>query len=100
MVQLGLCAFRSGMITQAHTSLHDIWSGNRVKELLAQGVMNQRWQEKTQEETKLEKRRQTPFHMHINIEMLECVYYVCAMLIEIPEMSQSNNGKRQWYGAF
>ena len=28
-----------------------------------------------------------PFHMHINLEMLECVYLVSAMLIEIPYLS-------------
>ena len=58
MVQLGLCAFRQGMISAAHSALHDIWAGGRVKELLAQGIVNQRNQEKSAEEAKIEKRRQ------------------------------------------
>lgn len=88
MVQLGLCAFRKGLIYQAHSALHDIWSSSRAKELLAQGIANQRGQEKTEEETKIEKRRQTPFHMYINIEMLETVYHICSMLLEIPYAAQ------------
>lgn len=99
MVQLGLCAFRHGLIQEAHTALHDIWAGSRVKELLAQGIVNMRNQEKSAEELQTEKRRQTPFHMHINIEMMECVYYICSMLMEIPIMAQGivDKNKRRFF---
>jgi len=52
--------------------------------MLAQGLLPQRQQERTSEQEKIEKRRQQPFHKHINLELFECVYLVSAMLIEIP----------------
>ena len=58
----------------------------KSKKLLAQGLLPQRQYERTTEQEKQEKQRQIPFHQHINLEMLECVYLVSAMLTEIPYM--------------
>merc|ERR1712095_200078 len=87
MVQLGLCGFRHAAIKDAHNALLDIQLGGRSKELLAQGLLPQRHHERSSEQEKIEKQRQMPFHMHINLELLECVYLVSAMLIEIPYMA-------------
>ena len=47
----------------------------------------QRHHERSNDQEKIEKQRQMPFHKHINLEMLECVYLVSAMLLEIPYMA-------------
>ena len=88
LVQVGLCAFRAGLIYEAQTALQEICGSNRQKELLAQGLQMQRYSQISPEQEKLERQRQLPFHMHINLELLECVYLTCSMLLEIPLLAQ------------
>jgi translation initiation factor 3 subunit C len=63
MVQLGICAFRQGLTKDAHNALLDIQSSGRAKELLGQGLLLRSLQERNQEQEKVERRRQVPFHL-------------------------------------
>ena len=91
LVQVGLCAFRAGLVYESQNTLQEICGSGRQKELLAQGVMIQRYSQVSPEQERLERQRQLPFHMHINLELLECVYLTCSMLLEIPLLAQTGS---------
>ena len=91
LVQVGLCAFRAGLVYESQNTLQEICGSGRQKELLAQGVMMQRYSQVSPEQERLERQRQLPFHMHINLELLECVYLTCSMLLEIPLLAQTGS---------
>lgn len=92
VVQLGLCAFRNGLIKEAQQTLHDIFATQRVKELLAQGMHQAKYSSSlTPEQERAERQRQLPFHLHINTELLEAAFLVSSMLVEIPLLASIDN---------
>ena len=54
--------------------------------------------ERTQEQEKTERRRMQPYHTHINTELLECVYLVSAMFLEIPYMAEKEFDDHHLHG--
>lgn len=87
LTQLGLAAFRKGMIQYCVNALNDICGGTRQKEFLAQAIGMVKGLEKTPEQEKAERRRLLPAHMHIDIDLIESVYQISSMLLEVPFMS-------------
>jgi translation initiation factor 3 subunit C len=83
LVQLGLCAFRNGLIQEAHQALQEIATSQRHRELLGQST-----QRFTNQTPAAEKQRVLPFHTHINLELMESVFLTSSLLIEIPQYAQ------------
>jgi len=90
IAQMGLCAFRLGKIQEAHNCLMDVCQHSKAKELLAQQLSYNKNQERTPDQEREEKRRLLPYHMHINLEVLESAHFICAMLLEVPNLAMQS----------
>jgi len=94
MAQLGLAAFRLGHFDQALDSLTELYLSNRIKELLAQGI-NTKFTDRDIEKEKLERRRQYPVLMHINLDVLESVHLLSAMFAEVSLSAQNEQDNKR-----
>ncbi|ODV91523.1 hypothetical protein CANCADRAFT_72455 [Tortispora caseinolytica NRRL Y-17796] len=91
LVQIGFCAFRKGLIAEAQQCLQEVCGSGRTKELLAQGSLIQRYPQNAGEPETVDTQRFIPFHMHINLELLECVYLTSSMIIETPILAAAGS---------
>lgn len=79
IVQIGLALFRLGRFNESNTLLMEIYQTSRLRESLAQST--KQFEDDTQE-----RKLQRPPHLHINWEMVECVYMTTSMFLEIPNI--------------
>lgn len=91
LVQLGLSAFRAGSIEESHRILNEMVNSQRSKELLGQGF-NTKYPNQA---TTVEKQKLLPFHQHINLELLECVFMTSSLLLEIPALAAASNSSKE-----
>lgn len=93
LVQLGLSAFRLGYIQKAYDCLHPLYVKGAalhtpIRRLLAQGLSTRF--ERDSEQERLERRRLVPNHMHLSVELIESVYFVSTLLLELPLIAKGD----------
>lgn len=76
LVQVGLCAFRAGLVSETLVFLQELCFTSRLRELLGQAPVR--------DVAGPAAPVLLPYHMHINLELIECVYLTSSLLIEIP----------------
>lgn len=90
VAQMGLCAFRIGKMMEAHSFLAELCMHNKARVLLAQGLDYNKNGDRTPQQERDERLRQLPYHMHINIEIMESAHHICAMLLEVPNLAMQS----------
>lgn len=85
LAQLGLCAFRNGLIHDAHQTLFEIATSLKLRELLGQTYQRFNNQQQQAQANTVDRQRQLPYHTHVNLDLLEAAYLTSALLIEIPQ---------------
>lgn len=88
IVQLGLAAFRSGLSEEAQIILNEIVTSANTRDLLGQSkIYFSNSQTPAPEVGPNEKGKYVPFHMHVNIELIDSVYYIASLFVEVPLMA-------------
>lgn len=88
LVQLGLCAFRVGLIHECQQILSELCGSIRLKDMLGQGVNSRMTGPPGSSAISTQERqRLLPFHMHINLELLESVYLTASLIVEVPVLA-------------
>ena len=85
LVELALSAFRNGLIAEAQVGLSEINSFFKLKEFLGQGLITK--MEKNVQQEWAERKRQMPFHMQIDLQLVIAVSMLSAMLLEVPNLT-------------
>lgn len=97
IAQLGLCAFRSGLVKEAFQTLKELFAYHiqQLKGFLGQSQrflkdnqkqdMDKRGREELE---KREKERFIPHNMHINTETIEVAFFISSMLAETAQAKQ------------
>jgi translation initiation factor 3 subunit C len=84
LVQIGINAFRSGNIFEVQQFLYEMCSVARMKENTKDILKEYLAQGFSRHEKDIPKNKVLPAYLHLNVELIETIELVAAMLLEIP----------------
>eukprot|EP01017_Pseudomicrothorax_dubius_P050252 TRINITY_DN947_c0_g1_i6.p1 TRINITY_DN947_c0_g1~~TRINITY_DN947_c0_g1_i6.p1 ORF type:complete len:326 (+),score=92.42 TRINITY_DN947_c0_g1_i6:325-1302(+) len=88
LVQIGLAAFRLGLLSECVNILGELCCSPKIKVLLGQGLTRG-------VVDKEERRRFYPLHMHISLEVLDSVFLISALLVDTPTLLSETDRRNQ-----
>ncbi|GAA96996.1 uncharacterized protein L969DRAFT_90404 [Mixia osmundae IAM 14324] len=104
VAQLGLSAFRIGLVAECENTLRELMANrDSLKRSLAQGLALQRRgpgavDQISPEQQRFEEAHHLPFHQHINLDLLEAAYLTASMLFEIPQLAHEAYDPERYTG--
>ena len=101
LAQLGICSFKHNQFKETLYYLIPLCSNgtNKLKDYLSQSYKKEN--EKNILYDKDDKKRAIPFIMNINIDEVECIFYLCSMLVDLPHILLNKLGlKNKKIGLF
>lgn len=100
LVALGIAAFRAGRLFDAYTALQEVCASGRPKELLGQGMPYHHDSRKdhgqgSSQGERAERLRLVPHHLHVNLELIDTVFSITSMLVELPQSAAQHAAVHQ-----
>ena len=92
VIQLGLAAFKAGLIDECHQVLNGLCTNPHLREILGQQSLQRATANSNVVQGAPVEQLCLPFHQHINLDLIDTVFMTCSMLIDVPHMAAYYSG--------
>ncbi|BAO42497.1 eukaryotic translation initiation factor 3 subunit C [Kluyveromyces marxianus] len=92
VIQLGLAAFKAGLINECHQVLNGLCINPHLREILGQQSLQRASANSNVVQGAPVEQLCIPFHQHINLDLIDTVYMTCSLLLDVPHMAAYYSG--------
>lgn len=92
VIQLGLAAFKAGLIEECHQVLNGLCTNPHLREILGQQSLQRASANINVVQGSPVEQLCLPFHQHINLDLIDTVFMTCSLLIDVPHMAAYYSG--------